>query len=114
MISEKKSDAKNLFIKEIKIIKDQAYRVAALAAICDVSFNEKNWEEVESWADQLVSSKPNPEGLARGLYQQGYAKYQLKKTKEAFLSLSAIAQLEANKLWSTRAIYLLGECHNIL
>ena len=114
MISEKKSDAKNLFLKEIKIIKDKAYRVAALAAICDVSFNEQNWEEVESWADQLVSSKPSPEALARGLYQQGYAKYQLKKTNEAILSLSAIAQLEANKLWSTRANYLLGECYNIL
>lgn len=114
MISEKKTEAKDLFLKEIKVIKDRAYRTAALAAICDVSFNEKNWEDVESWADQLVSIKPSQEALARGLYQQGYAKYQLKKTKEAINSLSAIAGLEADKLWSTRANYLLGECHNLL
>ena len=85
MISEKRSEAKDLFLKEIKIIKDPAYRVAALAAICDVSFNEKKWEEVELWADQLVMSKPSPEALARGLYQQGYAKYQLKRLKNQLI-----------------------------
>ena len=114
MISEKRSEAKDLFLKEIKIIKDPAYRVAALAAICDVSFNEKKWEEVELWADQLVTSKPSPEALARGLYQQGYAKYQLKKIEESIDSLSAISELEVNKLWSTRANYILGECYNNL
>ena len=114
MISEKKTEAKGLFLKEIKVIKDQAYRTAALATICDVSFNEKKWEDVELWADQLVAIKPGQEALARGLYQQGYAKYQLKKTKEAITSLTAITGLEADKLWSTRANYLLGECHNLL
>ena len=104
MISEKRSEAKDLFLKEIKIIKDPAYRVATPGSdLGDAAFNEKKWEEVELWADQLVMSKPSPEALARGLYQQGYAKYQLKKIEESIDSLSAISELEVNKLWSTRA-----------
>lgn len=114
MISGKRVDAKALFLAEIKGLTDKSYRGAALAAICDVSFSEKKWFDVEKWAVGLIASKPGPEGLARVLYQQGYAKYQLKKPQEAVQSLVGIAALEANKLWSTRANYILGECYNLL
>ena len=114
MISGKRVDAKALFLAEIKGLTDKSYRGAALAAICDVSFGEKKWLDVEKWAAGLITSKPGPEGLARVLYQQGYAKYQLKKPQEAVQSLVGIAALEANKLWSTRANYILGECYNLL
>ncbi len=114
MISGKRVDAKALFLDEIKGLTDKSYRGAALAAICDVSFSEKKWLDVEKWAVGLIASKPGPEGLARVLYQQGYAKYQLKKPQEAVQSLVAIAALEANQLWSTRANYILGECYNLL
>ena len=114
MISGKRIEAKELFLTEIKGLKDKSYRGAAMAAICDVSFSEKKWIDVEKWAAGLITSKPGPEGLARALYQQGYAKYQLKKPQEAVDSLVNIAPLKANKIWSTRANYILGECYNLL
>ena len=58
MISGKRVEAKELFLTEIKGLKDQSYRGAAMAAICDVSFSEKKWLDVEKWAAGLITSKP--------------------------------------------------------
>jgi TolA-binding protein len=113
MLTDKKDDAKKLFVAEIDNLKDETFRAGALAAICDVSFGKSAWEDVASWSGKLLAAKPTPEQSARGHYQQGYALYQLKKTDEAIAVLGKIGAIEADKLWKTRADYLLGECHNL-
>ena len=113
-LTGKRQDAKELFVAQIEKLKSQTYRIAALAVICDVSFSSKSWEEVVEWSGQLLAGKLDDEQKARGLYQQGYAYYQLKKTPESVESLSKIASLDANQLWNIRANYLLGACFNLL
>lgn len=114
MLTGKKDDAKQLFVAEIGNLKADAYRAGALAAICDVSFGKSEWPDVQKWSAQLLAAKPSPEQAARGYYQQGYALYQLKNPDAAIAVLGKIGALKANKLWSTRADYLLGECYNLL
>jgi TolA-binding protein len=113
LLTGKKDEARALFVAEIDQLKAGAYRTGALAVICDVSFGKSEWAEVLAWSGKLLAAKPTAEQAARGLYQRGYAHYQLKKPDEAIASLGKIAALEANKLWSTRADYLLGECYNL-
>mgnify|MGYP001180312418 FL=1 len=76
----RKDDARKLFIDQQKALKNQVFKVAALAAICDVSFSKSEWESVIEWTGKLASAKPSPDQAARGLYQRGLAYYQLKKT----------------------------------
>ena len=113
-LTGKRKEAKELFVEQIEKLKSSTYRIAALAVICDVSFSSKSWEEVSQWSKQLLAGKLDDEQKARGLYQQGYAYYQLKKTTESVESLSKIASLKANTLWNIRANYLLGACFNLL
>ena len=113
-LTGKRQEAQELFVAQIEKLKSEDYRTAALAVICDVSFSRKAWEEVGQWSGQLLAGKLDDEQRARGLYQQGYAYYQLKKTAESVEALSKITPLKANKLWSTRANYLLGACFNLL
>ncbi len=112
MLTGKKDDAKTLFVAEIANLKADAYQAGALAAICDVSFGKGEWEDVKSWSEKLLTAKLTPEQSARGHYQQGYALYKLKQAEAAIAALAKIAPLKANKLWQTRADYLLGECYN--
>ncbi|MFP6874287.1 MAG: tetratricopeptide repeat protein, partial [Verrucomicrobiales bacterium] len=114
MLTGKRDEAKELFVAQIKKLKSESFRTAALAVICDVSFSSKAWQQVGQWSEQLLTAKLDDEQRARGLYQQGYAYYQMKKTAESVAALSKIAQLKANKLWNTRANYLLGACYNLL
>ena len=109
----KKDDARKLFEAEIGNLKADSYRAGALAAICDACFGKSEWDAVVKWSGQLLGAKPQPEQAARGLYQQGYAQYQLKKPDEAIASLAKVAGLGADAGWKTRADYLLGECHNL-
>ncbi len=111
-LTGKKGEARDLFVAEIANIKNETYRTGALAAICDVSFGAREWGEVLAWSEKLLAAKPDKGQAARGLYQQGYAHYQSKAPDKAIASLSKIAGLGADKLWATRADYLLGECHN--
>lgn len=68
---------------------------------------------VVKWSGQLLAAKPQPEQAARGLYQQGYAQYQLKKADEAIAALGKVGGLGADGGWKTRSNYLLGECYNL-
>ncbi len=113
LLTEKKDEARKLFTDEIGNLKDDAYRAGALAAICDVAFGKSEWDEVLAWSEKLLGAKPDAAQSARGLYQQGYAHYQKKNPDAAIAALSKIAALNADKLWTTRAAYLLGECHNL-
>jgi TolA-binding protein len=113
LLTDKKDDAKKLFVAEIGNLKADAYRAGALAAICDVSFGKSEWDDVLAWSEKLLGAKADAAQLARGLYLQGYAHYQKKNPDAAIASLSKIAGLNPDKLWKTRADYLLGECHNL-
>ena len=112
--SGKKDEARKLFIEQLKNLRTPAYKTAALAAICDVSFGKSEWEPVVEWVTKLLASNPTPDQAARGLYQRGFAYYQTKKNKEAVESLSKVSALDANPQWKTIAAYLLAECHSIL
>ena len=114
LITGEKDKAKELYVAELAALKTAAYQSAALGSICDVSFGNAKWDEVVSWSTKLLAGKPSAAQQARALYQQGYAHYQLKDPKAALTSLSAIKGLEADKVWLTRAMYLVGECHNQL
>lgn len=113
LMTGKKDEAKKLFVDEIGNLKEDAYRAGALAAICDASFSKSEWPEVLSWGEKLMAAKPSAEQGARGLYQLGYAHYQLKAADKAIAELGKIAGLKADALWKTRADYLLGECYNL-
>jgi tetratricopeptide (TPR) repeat protein len=112
--SGKKEEARKLFIEQLKNLRTAAYKTAALAAICDVSYGKSEWDKVIEWTAKLATSGPSPDQAARGLYQRGFAYYQTKKTKEAVESLAKVSALEATPQWKTIAAYLLGECHTIL
>lgn len=112
LLTGKKDEARTLFVAEIGNLKADAYRVGALAAICDVSFGKSEWLAVLDWSEKLLAAKPGAEQAARACYQQGYAQYQLQKTDAAIAVLGRIAGLKASPLWQTRADYLLGECYN--
>ena len=112
LLTGKRDDARALFVAEIDNLKSDAYRTGALAAICDASFGKAQWDEVLNWSAKLLAAKPDADQSARGLYQQGYAHYQLNKPDAAIESLGKIEALGADKLWGTLASYLLGECHN--
>ena len=112
LITEEPDKAKELYVAELKNLKTAAYLAVALASVCDVSFGKSEWDEVLAWTGKLLAAKPSTAQSARTLYQQGYAHYQLKKPEEAIASLGKIAALEADKVWTTRAAYLLGECYN--
>jgi len=107
----RKDDARKLFIDQQKDLKNQAFKVAALAAICDVSFSKSEWESVIEWTGKLASAKPSPDQAARGLYQRGLAFYQLKKHKEAAESLAQVADLETSDQWKVMSAYLQGQSH---
>ena len=107
----RKDDARKLFIEQQKNLKNQAFKVSALAAICDVSFSKSEWESVIEWTGKLASAKPSPDQAARGLYQRGLSFYQLKKHKEAAESLAQVADLKASDQWKVMAAYLQGQSH---
>lgn len=111
--SGKKDEAKALFAREEGRLQEPSYKASALAAICDVSFGKSEWEEVRKWTAKLLAGKLAPNQTARGLYQQGFASYQLKKYAEASASLAKVQPLAADAIWKTRASYLLGECFTI-
>jgi len=113
LLTDRKDDAKKLFVAEAGNLKDEAYRTGALAAICDVSFGKAEWDEVLAWSGKLLGAKPDAAQAARGLYQQGYAHYQKMNPDQAIAALSKVAAFNADELWTTRAAYLLGECHNL-
>lgn len=112
LLTGKRDEARALFVAEIDNLKADSYRTGALAAICDSSFGKAQWDEVLAWSAKLLAAKPSTDQSARGLYQQGYAHYQLKNPDAAIESLGRIAALEGNKLWITLADYLLGECYS--
>ena len=112
--SGQKEEARQLFIAQLKNLKTPSFKTAALAAICDVSFEKSEWESVLQWTAKLSASKPSPTQAARALYQRGFAFYQTKKTKEAVESLAKVSALETSPQWKTLSAYLLGECHTIL
>lgn len=112
LLTGKADDARALFVAEIDNLQSDTYRAGAMAAICDASFGKAEWKEVLKWSGQLLAAKPSADQAARALYQQGYAHYQLKNTDAAIESLGKIDALGADKLWSTLAGYLLGECYN--
>jgi tetratricopeptide (TPR) repeat protein len=107
----RKDDARKLFIEQQKNLKNQTFKVAALAAICDVSFAKSEWETVIEWTSKLASAKPSPDQAARGLYQRGLSYYQLKEHKEAAESLAQVADLETSDQWKVMAAYLQGQSH---
>jgi TolA-binding protein len=124
--STKKDEASQLFITQLSKLKKPAFRTAALAAICDIAFGKSEWTKVTEWSAKLLATNPQPDQAARGLYQRGFSFYQIantgtlpspdkeKKTGEAITALAKVAPLNANPAWTTRADYLLGECHTSL
>jgi tetratricopeptide (TPR) repeat protein len=115
MFTNRQDEAKALFVAELGNLKDPAFQAVALVAICDVSFAKAEWDEVLAWVPKLLATaEPDPNQAARGLYQQGFAHFQLKQHAEAIVPLAKIAGLEADAAWKTRAAYLLGESHNML
>ena len=90
------------------------YKASALAAICDIYFGNRDWDQVNTWATQLAKAKLSSNQAARGLYQQGFANYQLKKYHDAAGILEKVSPLEADLIWKTRASYLLGECYTVV
>jgi cellulose synthase operon protein C len=114
MFTNRQDEAKSLFVAELGNLKDPAFQTVALVAICDVSFSKAQWDEVLAWVPKLLAAAPDPNQAARGLYQQGFAQFQLKKYGEAVAPLEKVAELGADAAWKTRAAYLLGESHNML
>lgn len=114
MFSNKQDEAKKLFVAEFEKVKDPALKTMTLVAICDISFTKSQWDEVLVWVPKLLAASPDPNQTARGLYQQGFAQFQLKKYSESIEPLSKIAELKADAEWKARASYLLGEAHNML
>ncbi len=111
--SGKKDEAKAMFVAEHGRLQDPAFKAAALAVICDISFGKREWEEVRKWTASLLGTKVTPDQAGRGLYQQGFANHQLKKYPEAIAALAKVEATGADAIWKTRAAYLLGECHTI-
>ena len=111
--SGKQDDAKTFFIAEAKTLKNPAFKATAHAAISDICFSKRQWEEVCKWTAELLAGQVTPDQAARGLYQQGFAFYQLKKHKDAIASLEKVFPLKADAQWKTRSSYLLGECATI-
>lgn len=114
MFTNRQDEAKSLFVSELDKLKDPAMKTAALVAVCDISFGKSQWDEVLAWAPKLLAAKPDPNQAARGVYQQGFAQFQLKKYAEAGAALAKIPELKADPAWQVRAAYLLGESHNML
>ncbi len=112
--SGQKDQARAHFIKEEGKLQNPAYKASALAAICDICFGKHEWDQVDTWTTRLVQAKLTPDQMARGLYQQGFANYQLKKHEKAAGILEKVTPLTANAIWKTRSSYLLGECYTIV
>ena len=112
--SGKRVESRKLFIEQLKHLKTPSYKSAAIAAICDISFEKKEWDMVIQWTAKLMLASPTASQSARGLYQQGLAFYQTEKTKEAIGALIKVTALPEHDEWKTRASYLLGECHTLL
>ena len=114
LITNEKEKSKALYITEITNLKTPAYLNAALATISDVSFSSGAWDEVVQWTTKLTAAKPNKSRAARAYYQQGYSQYQLKAPQKAIEALAKIEALDADPVWTTRGLYLSGDCHNQL
>ncbi|MEC8942227.1 MAG: tetratricopeptide repeat protein, partial [Verrucomicrobiota bacterium] len=112
--SGQKDQARAHFIKEEARLQNPAYKVSALAAICDICFGKQEWAQVETWTIRLAKAKPTPDQMARGLYQRGFANFQLKKYEQAAGILEKVTPLTADAIWKTRSSYLLGECYTIV
>lgn len=106
--------ARDLYVSEMDALQSPAFRAAALAAICDVSFESAAWDEVLKWSDSLLRAQPTADQSARASYQQGYAHYQLGNPEKAIAALDRLASLEAGDAWKTRAAFLAGDCYNQL
>ena len=111
--SGQKDQARDHFIKEQARLKNPAYKASALAAICDIYFGKQDWDQVNTWATQLAKAQLSSNQAARGLYQQGFANYQLKHHAKAAGILEKVTPLDADAIWKTRSSYLLGECYTI-
>ena len=114
LITNDKEQSKALYVSEIANLKTPAYLNAALASISDVSFSSGAWGEVIQWTTKLIAANPAKSRAARGHYQQGYAHYQLKAPQKAIESLAKIEALGADPVWTTRGLYLSGDCYNQL
>ena len=108
-----KDQARAHFIKEAGRLQNPAYKASALGAICDICFGKQEWEQVDQWVTKLLQAKLTPNQMARGLYQQGFANYQLKHHAKAAGILEKVTPLDADAIWKTRSSYLLGECYTI-
>ena len=126
LYSTKKDEASQLFTSQLNKLKKPVFRIAAMAAICDIAFGKSEWKKVTEWTTKLLALNPKPDQSARGLYQRGFSFYQIasaentpqpeqeKNTGEAIKALAKVSGLDANPAWKTRATYLLGECHTSL
>ena len=112
--SGQKDQARDHFIKEQSRLQNPAYKASALAAICDIYFGKREWDQVNTWATQLAKAQLTADQAARGLYQQGFANYQLKNYEDAAGQLEEVGSLEAAVIWKIRSSYLLGECYTIV
>ena len=112
--SGQKDQARDHFIKEQARLKNPAYKASALAAICDIYFGKQDWDQVNTWATQLAKAQLSSNQAARGLYQQGFANYQLKKYQEAAEILEKVRPIDPDAIWKTRSSYLLGECYTVV
>ena len=108
-----KDQARAHFIKEAARLQSPAYKASALGAICDICFGKREWEQVDQWVTKLLQAKLTPNQMARGLYQQGFANYQLKRHAKAAEVLEKVTPVAADAIWKTRSSYLLGECYTI-
>ena len=109
-----KDQARAHFIKEAGRLQNPGYKASALGAICDICFGKQEWEEVDQWVAKLLQAKLSPNQMARGLYQQGFANYQLKRYEKAAEILEKVTPVTADAIWKTRSSYLLGECYTVI
>ena len=114
LYSGEKDKASKHFMDWHAKLKTPAFRTAALAKVCDLSFEKSQWEVVIEWTSKLAASGPDDNQAARGLYQRGFALYQTDKIEEAAVALAKVGALETIPEWKTRSAYLQGECHVLL
>ena len=90
---------------------DKPQRADALAALADLAFRQKQWQEAADRADQLVALDAENAWIESVLYQGAYARYQLGQTNEALRLLGRTPSPPRDAAVAAQATLLEAELH---
>jgi len=86
----------------------------SLAGLIEALFQQRKWNEVITWTDELVKLVPNGRYSLRARFQNALARYELKQYETAAGILKELVREAPDSEFGEHAVFLLAECYREL